>query len=433
MLEKMFKLKERGSSARVEVIAGITTFITMSYILVVNPHILGQTGMDPAAVFTATAISAAIATAIMAFLANLPIALAPGMGVNAFFAYTVVLGMGYTWQFALTAVFLEGLLFILLTVTNLRNELMRTIPLPLKTAIGAGIGLFIALIGLQNAGIIVKAEGIMVSMGDITSNGVMVTLAGFLLMILLTSFKVRGALLYGILMATLLGIPLSVTDVTIFDTQKFFTIPSLAPTFFQFDWQHVFTVDMLIVVFTLLFVDIFDTLGTLLAVGARAKIVDANGNLPNANNAFIADAVGTTVGAMLGTSTVTSYIESANGVLEGGKTGLTALTVAILFLGALFLSPLFLMVPAQATAAALIIVGLYMATPVKEISFEDFVMAIPAYLTVIIIPLTLSISNGIIWGMLSYVFLAVCTGRAKQLPVLTYILAVLFVWKLIFA
>ncbi len=433
MLEKLFKMKERESSVRIEIIAGITTFITMSYVLAVNPQILSQTGMDPTAVFTATALSAAIATTIMALVANLPIALAPGMGVNAFFAYTVVLGMGYTWQFALTAVFLEGLLFILLTVTNLRNELMRVIPPALKNAIGAGIGLFIALIGLQNAGIIVRTEGIMVSMGDISSNGVMITLAGFLLMILLTSFKVRGALLYGILMATLLGIPLSVTDMTIFETQKFFSIPSLSPTFLQFDWQHLLTVDMLIIVFTLLFVDIFDTLGTLLAVGSRAKIVDKEGNLPNANKAFMADAVGTTVGAILGTSTVTSYIESANGVLEGGKTGLTALTVALLFLFALLLSPVFLMVPAQATAAALIIVGLYMAVPIKDINFEDFVMSIPAYLTVIIIPLTFSISNGIIWGMLSYVFLSLCTGRAKQLPLLTYILAVLFTWKLFLA
>ncbi len=433
MLERIFKIQERGSSIRIEVVAGITTFITMSYVLAVNPQILGQAGMDAAAVFTATALSAAIATAIMAFMANLPIALASGMGINAFFAYTVVLGMGYTWQFALTAVFLEGLVFLFLTLTNLREALMRSIPSVLKAAIGAGIGLFIALIGLKNAGILVTSESFFPSFGNLLSNGVMVTFAGFLLMMLLSFFKVRGALLYGILMATLLGVPLAVTDVNIFKAQDFLVIPSLAPTFFAFEWQNILTIDMLVVVFTFLFVDIFDTLGTLLAVGSRANIVDDQGNLPNAKGAFVADAMGTTVGAILGTSTVTSYIESANGVLEGGRTGLTALVVAILFLVSLLFSPLFLVVPTQATAAALIVVGLYMAIPVRNMDFGNLVVAIPACLIVIIIPATLSISNGIMWGMISYVFLSLCAGKAKELSLVTYVLAVLFILKILLA
>ncbi len=431
MLDSLFSISRRGSTVKTEIFAGITTFMTMSYILAVNPSILGQCGMDTSSVFAATAISAAFATIVMALTANLPAALAPGMGLNAFFAFSVVLGMGYTWQFALTAVFLEGLIFIALTITNLREAMLKCIPYSMKLAISAGIGFFIVFVGLKNAGIVVKNDATLLSMGNMASAGVGVALAGLFVAAVLLTKKVRGALLYSIVIATIIGIPLGVTNFSSFDSGNLFSVPSLSPTFWQFEWHNIFTMDMLIVLLTFLFVDLFDTLGTLLALGAKANLLDDEGQLPNAKPALMADALGTTVGAILGTSTVTSYVESAAGVVEGGKTGLTAMVVAVLFLVSLFLSPLFLMVPAQATAPALIMVGLLMFTPALKIDFDDYVTAIPAFLTIVMMPLTFSIATGIMWGIVSHVVLCICTKRYKELSILSYVLTALFVWKMV--
>ena len=429
MMEKFFGLAERQTTVRTEILAGITTFMTMAYILAVNPGILSQCGMDASSVFAATAISAAAATAIMALTANLPVALAPGMGLNAFFAFSVVIGMGHTWQFALTAVFLEGLIFIVLTLTDLREAILDCIPTSMKKAISGGIGLFIAFIGLQGAGVVVKNDATLVSLGNLTSPGVFVAVLGLLFTGVLLCRRVRGALLLGILVTSLIGIPFGVTKLAQFNAAQLFTVPSLAPTFWQFDWQGIFSLDMVIVLFTFLFVDLFDTVGTLIGVATKGNLLDKDGRLPQARNAFMADAIGTTLGAILGTSTVTSYVESASGVAEGGKTGLTALTTALLFVGALFLAPLFLLIPAQATAPILILVGLFMLSPVAEVDFDDYTQSIPMFLTLIIMPLTYSIANGIVWGLISYVVLALCTGRGKEVPLLTYALAVLFFCK----
>ncbi len=429
MLENLFSLSKRGTTVRTEILAGITTFMTMSYILAVNPNILGQAGMDTSSVFAATAISAAFATTIMALVANLPAALAPGMGLNAFFAFSVVIGMGYSWQFALTAVFLEGLIFIFLTLTNLREAILNCIPYSIKLAISAGIGFFIAFIGLQNAGIVVNNDATLISMGNMTSPGVLVAVVGLVLAAVLLCKNVRGALLIAILVATIVGIPFGVTNLSNFDSGNLFSMPSLAPTFWQFEWENIFTSDMLFVLLTFLFVDLFDTLGTLLALGAKANLLDEQGRLPRAKGALMADALGTTVGAMLGTSTITSYVESASGVIEGGRTGLTSLVVAGLFLISLFLSPFFLIVPAQATAPALILVGLLMFTPALQIDFKDYTVSIPSFLTMVMMPLTYSIATGIMWGIVSYVVLAIFSNRAKELSPLSFVLAVLFIWK----
>ncbi len=430
MLEKYFKLKENGTSVRTELVAGLTTFMTMAYILAVNPDILGAAGMDKGAVFSATVIASVIATLVMAFVAKLPFALAPGMGLNAFFAFTVVLGMGHSWQFALTAVFIEGLIFILLTVGNIRELIVNSIPMNLKHAISVGIGLFIAFLGLKNAGIIVSNPATFLALGDIIhvadNPGPLLALVTLLIIGVLLALKVKGALLIGILAGTILGFPLGATKLP----EQFSWIPpSLAPGFLQFEWTKVFTVDMLLVVFTFLFVDIFDTVGTLVGVSSKANMLDEQGRIPRVKQAFLADAIGTTVGAMLGTSTITTYVESAAGVSEGGRTGLTALTVAILFFLALFLSPLFLMIPGVATAPALIIVGAMMLTPVKKIELDDYTESIPAFLTIIMMPLTHSISDGILFGVLSYVLLKIFTGRYKELSVTTFILALLFLLK----
>ncbi len=430
MLEKFFGLKENGTSVRTELLAGLTTFMTMAYILAVNPDILGATGMDKGAIFSATVLSSVIATLVMAFWAKLPFALAPGMGLNAFFAFTVVLGMGHSWQFALTAVFIEGLIFILLTVGNVRELIVNSIPMNLKHAISVGIGLFIAFLGLKNAGIIVSNPATYLALGDIVhvseNPGPLVALVTLLIMGVLLAFRVKGALLIGILAGTLLGFPLGATQLPDhFD----FAPPSLGPGFLQFEWTEVFTIDMLLVVFTFLFVDIFDTVGTLVGVSSKANMLDEQGRIPRVKQAFFADAIGTTVGAMLGTSTVTTYVESAAGVNEGGRTGLTALTVAILFLLALFLSPLFLMIPGVATAPALVIVGAMMLTPVKKIEMDDYTEAIPAFLTMIMMPLSHSISEGILFGVLSYVLLKIFSGKYRELSVTTILLALLFMLK----
>jgi len=430
MLEKYFKLSENKTSVKTEVLAGITTFMTMAYILAVNPDILGATGMDKGAVFTATALSALVATLIMALYAKLPFALAPGMGLNAFFAFTVVLGMGHSWQFALTAVFLEGIIFILLTAFNIREMIVNSIPNNMKHAISVGIGLFIAFIGLKNAGIIVSSPATFVTLGDITNiaenGGALVALITLVISGVLLALKVRGALLIGILIGTLIGFPFGISHLP---ASFELTPPSVAPIFMQFEWTKILSMDMLLVVFTFLFVDMFDTVGTLIGVSSKANMLDKEGRVPRVKQALMADAIGTTVGAMLGTSTVTTYVESAAGVTEGGRTGLTSLTVAGLFLIALFLSPIFLMIPGAATASALILVGAMMMTPVKNIDFDDFTESIPAFLTIIMMPLTYSIAEGILFGVLSFVILKVLTGKFKDLSIVTVGLAILFLLK----
>jgi len=431
-LEKMFRLSEHKTNPRTEIMAGITTFMTMAYILIVNPITLSATGMDFGALFTATALSAIIGTLVMAFYANYPFALAPGMGLNAFFAYTVVLGMGYSWQFALTAVFLEGIIFIILTFLNIREAIINSIPLALKKAVSVGIGLFIAFIGLTNAGIIIQGEGIPVMLGEITSGAPLLALIGLAITGLLLAKRVRGALLLGILATTVIGLPMGVTQLP--EGLKFVSAPpSLQPILFQFEWANVFSFDMLIVLFTFLFVDMFDTVGTLVGVATKADMLDEKGNLPKAKQALFADAVGTTVGAILGTSTVTTYVESASGVAEGGRTGLTALSTAGMFIIALFLSPLFIMIPGAATAPALILVGLFMMSPIKDINFEDFTEAIPAFLAIIMMPLAYSIAEGIVFGMISYVVLKLLSGKSRDISPLMYVLAILFIVKIIVA
>lgn len=428
MLEKFFKLKENGTTPRTEIIAGITTFLTMAYILAVNPNILSAAGMDPNALFTTTAIAAIIGTLVMALWAKLPFALAPGMGLNAFFAFSVVLGMGHTWQFALTAVLIEGVIFILLTVFNIREAIANSIPKSVKTAISAGIGLFIAFIGLQNAGIIVNHEATLVSLGSITSGTALLGLIGLIITSVLVVKKVKGDLLIGIILTALIGIPLGITQIKGFVSLP----PSIEPIFFKFEFSQIFTFDMLIVVFTFLFVDIFDTLGTLVGVSTKAGMLDKDGKIPNAKKAFMADAIGTTAGAMLGTSTVTTYVESAAGVSEGGKTGMTALITAMCFGLALFFAPVFLAIPGAATAPALILVGLYMLGPIKELDFSDFSETIPAFICIIAMPLAYSIAEGITLGVLSYVIINLIAGNFKKLSIGMYVLAVLFILKYIF-
>ena len=429
-LERVFKLESFDTTVKTEMLAGLTTFMTMAYILAVNPGMLSETGMDIGAVFTATALASFIGTMVMAFHANLPFALAPGMGLNAFFVYTVVFQMGYSWQFALTAVLLEGIIFILLTIFNIREAIINSIPENVKKAISVGIGLFIAFIGFTNAGIIVQGQGVPLMLGDLTSPNAIVAIVGLLLMAVLLSKNIKGALFFGIVGATILAIPLGVTSIPTLDS--FTGVPSLKPIMFQFRFDQILTVDMVIVLFTFLFVDMFDTVGTLIGVSEKAGMMTEDGKIPRVKQALMADAVGTTFGAMLGTSTVTTYVESAAGVAEGGRTGLTAFTTGILFFLALFFAPLFLMVPGAATAPALIIVGLFMMSPIKTIDFNDYTEAVPAFLTIIIMPLAYAISEGIIFGILSYVLLKVFSGRQKEVPKLSYLLAILFIIKIIF-
>ena len=425
-MEKIFKLSAHKTTVRTELLAGATTFLTMAYILIVNPLILADAGMDFGAVFTATALSAAIATLVMAFLANLPFALAPGMGLNAFFAYTVVITMGYTWQQALTAVFIEGIIFILLTAFNIREAIVNSIPNNMKKAISVGIGLFIAFIGLQNAGIIVGGATL-VELGDVTKGTALVAMIGLVITGILVAFKVRGALLLGIIATTIVGIPMGVTSWA----GGSFMPPSLAPTFLAFSFKDIFSVDMIVIVFTFLFVDMFDTVGTLIGCATKADILEKDGSIPKCKEALFADAIGTTVGAMLGTSTVTTYVESSAGVTEGGKTGLTSLTVAVLFLVALFLSPLFISIPGAATAPTLILVGLFMISPVKDIDFEETTEALPAFLTILFMVTSYSIANGIMYGALSWILLKLLTGKAKQISPTMVIIAVLLLLKLL--
>jgi len=428
MLEKLFGFDKSKNNVKTEILAGITTFMTMAYILAVNPSILAVTGMDKSALFTATALSAVVATLAMAIIAKLPFALAPGMGLNAFFAYTVVLTMGYTWEFALTAVFIEGIIFIILTALNIREMIVNAIPNNIKHAISAGIGLLIAFIGLQNAGIIVNNDAVLVGLGDLNSPSVLIALSGIIITGVLFILNVKGALLIGILTSTAASLALGVAH---FPENGFVSLPpSLEPILFKFDFSNIFSADMLIVLFTFLFMDMFDTVGTLVGVSDKAGMLSKDGKIPRVKQALFADAIGTTFGAMIGSSTVTTFVESASGVSEGGRTGLTAFSTAMMFLLALFLAPLFIMIPAAATAPALFIVGLFMISPILKINFEDYSEAIPAFFTIIIMPLSYSIADGIVFGILAYVFIKLFSGKHKDISLVMYILAVLFILKI---
>ncbi|HAE43163.1 MAG TPA: guanine permease [Clostridiales bacterium] len=430
-MEKFFKLKEHNTTVKTEVLAGITTFMTMAYILIVNPLMLMDAGMPFGAVFTATALSSLIATLIMALYANLPFALAPGMGLNAFFTYAVVLGMGKSWQFALTAVFLEGIIFIILTFLNVREAIIDSIPLNVKKAISVGIGLFIAFIGLVNSEIIIHQDySTIIELGNITEGVPLLALIGLIITGVLLAKNVKGALLIGILVTTAIGFPMGIT--TISEGFKVVSAPpSMAETFMKFEFTEIFSFDMFVVLFTFLMVDMFDTVGTLIGVSTKAGMLTEDGKVPNAKQALLADAIGTTVGAMFGTSTVTTYVESSAGVAEGGRTGLTSLATAAMFAIALFFSNVFLIIPSAATAPALILVGLFMMSPIKEINLEDFTESIPAFITIIFMPLTYSISEGIVFGMLSYIILKVLTGKGKDLSIFTYIVGLIFLGKIL--
>lgn len=426
-LEKIFKLSENNTNVKTEVTAGITTFMTMAYILVVNPMILSASGMDQGAVFVATALSAAISTFFMGILANYPIGLAPGMGLNVFFANTIVLQMGYSWQFALMAVFIEGIIFILLTVTNLREKIIECIPMNLKFAVTAGVGLFIAYVGLSNASIVVDG-----ALGNIHDPLVILTLVGLLITGVLVAKNVKGALLISIASISIIGMVLKLvalpTGIVSLD------IPSLKPVFlqaFSVDKSEIFSLNMVILVFTLLFVDLFDTVGCLVGVAEKGNLLDEKGNIPRAKEAMLSDAIGTTVGALLGTSTVTAFVESASGVGEGGRTGLTAMTTGFLFLISLFFAPLFAAIPTQATSAVLIIVGVMMAESFNKIDFSDFTNAIPAFITFLFMPLMNSIGDGIIFGILSYTILKLLTNKRDEINVSMIVLSILFIIKFI--
>ena len=429
MLKKLFGFDSKKTTIRTEILAGITIFLTMSYILAVNPAMFKLLeGMPEGSVFTSTALAAIVGCLAMAFWGKLPFGLAPGMGLNAFFVYTVCIGMGYSWQFALTAVFIEGLIFILLTITNVREAIVKAIPINLRYAVGAGIGLFIAFIGLQNAGVIVNNDATLVVLGDITSGSALLAMMGLIITGVLYLKNVKGALLLGILTTTVIGIPMGITDF-----KGVLSHPqSIAPIFCQFEWENIFTLDMVIVVFTFLFIDMFDTVGTLIGVCTKANLVDEKGNIDRLNEAFMADAIATTVGACLGTSTTTTYVESASGVAQGGRSGLTAFVVACCFAVALFFSPLFLSIPAAATAPVLIIVGLMMLEPIKHINFSDFSEGIPAFICIIMMPLAYSISDGILIGMICYSVFNFLCGNFKKLTPTMIILVTLFVLKYIF-
>lgn len=427
-LDRRFRLSERNSSVKNEIMAGLTTFMTMSYILAVNPGMLSDAGMDKGGVFTATIVASIIAMLVMALYANLPFALAPGMGLNAFFVYTVVLGRGHTWQYALTAVFIEGIIFILMSFFNVREAIFNAIPMSLKKAVSVGIGLFISLIGLSSAGVIVQGEGTLVSLGNLLTPGAAVTFVGIIVMAILMAKKVRGALLYGILISTVFALILGVTHAP----EAWFQLPpSLAPVAFKLEWKNIFSWEMFSIMFTFLFVDLFDTVGTLVGVASKANLLNDKGELPAAGPALFADAVGTTVGALLGTSTVTTYVESASGVTEGGRTGLTSLSVAFFFFLSLFFFPIFAIIPSQATAPALVMVGLFMMSPIKDIPLDDFSESVPAFLTIVMMPFAYSIAEGIAFGMMSYVIIKVLSGKAKDVSPLMYILALVFLMRIL--
>ena len=427
-IQKTFGLNPAKHSVRTEIIAGITTFLTMAYILAVNPSIfsaLAEQGMPTNAVFTATALAAIVGCLVMSIYAKKPFGLAPGMGLNAFFVFTVCLAMGHPWQMALTAIFLEGIIFILLTVTNVRKLIVDAIPMSLKRAIGAGIGLYIAFIGLKSAGIIVSNDATSVALGNLGDKTALLAIIGIVLTSVLVILKVRGGMLLGIILTTLIGIPMGVTHYSGIVS----TPPSIAPIFCQFEWGQIFSWDMVAIVFTFLFIDMFDTIGTVVGVSVKSGMVDEKGNVDGINKVLMADAVATVAGAIFGTSTTTTYIESASGVSEGGRTGLTSFTIAVCFAIALLFSPLFLAIPGAATGPVLFIVGVMMAAPVKNIDWEDYSEAIPAFATMLLMPLAYSISDGIMLGMVSYVVLNALTGKLKKISVMMWVLAILFVLR----
>ena len=428
MLKKLFGFDSTKTTIRTEIVAGITTFLTMSYILAVNPTMFGELdGMPVGSVFTSTALAAIVGCLAMAFVGKLPFGLAPGMGLNAFFVYSVCMGMGYSWQFALTAVLIEGLIFIVLTLTNLREAIVNAIPMSLRNAIGAGIGLFIAFIGLKSAGVVVADGATLVALGDVTSGSALLAFIGLVITGFMYSRNVPGAILLGIIITMVIGIPLGVTEF-----KGIVSAPeSIAPIFCQFEFDKIFSVDMLVVVFTFFFIDMFDTVGTLVGVCTKAKMMDENGKIYRVKQAFMADSIATTAGALLGTSTTTTYVESAAGVAQGGRSGLTALVVGGCFVIAMFFSPLFLSIPSAATAPALIIVGLLMAEQIKNVNFDDFSESIPAFVCMLMMPLTYSISNGILIGMITYVLMNMICGKFKKLSPAMYILAILFILKYI--
>ncbi len=431
MLEKLFGFDPSKHSIKTEVMAGMTTFLTMAYILAVNPSIfsnLADRGMDTDAVFTATALAAIVGTLAMAIYAKKPFALAPGMGLNAFFVFTVCMTMGYSWQFALTAILIEGFIFVVLTLTKVRTLIVDAIPASLKMAIGAGIGLFIAFIGLKNAGIIVENHATFVSIGKLAEGSALLGVIGIIMTSVMVIKRVPGSLLIGILGTAIIGIPMGITSFTGFVD----TPPSVAPLFCQFEWHNIFTIDMLVVVFTFLFIDLFDTMGTLVGVCTKAGMMRKDGRIPGLNKAFMADAVATMAGACLGASTTTTYVESASGVAQGGRTGLTAFSTAVCFAVSLFFAPLFLSIPASATTPVLVIVGLYMLAPIKDINLNDFAESIPAFITLVMMPLTYSISDGILCGVIAYVAINMLCGYWQKLNPTMYVLAVLFVMKYVF-
>lgn len=451
-MENFFKLKEHGTDVKTEVIAGLTTFMTMAYILAVNPSILGATGMDTGAIFTATALASAIGSFCMALFANLPFVLSAGMGLNAYFAYTVVLGMGYSWKVALTAVFVEGIIFIILSLTNVREAIFNAIPASLKVAVSVGIGLFITFIGLQNAHIVVDGSTLVglfsfngsVKAGTFQSEGITVVLAliGLLITAFLVIKNVKGNILLGILITWVLGIICQLTGLYVPNAEAGFysLIPSgiisapasVAPTLFKMDFSAIASLNFVVVVFAFLFVDIFDTLGTLIGCATKANMLDKEGKLPGIKGALMADAVGTTVGACLGTSTITTFVESSSGIAEGGRTGLTSIVSGLLFILALFFSPIFLAIPSFATAPALIVVGFFMMQSVAKINWSDMLEAIPAFICIFAMPFMYSISEGISFGVISFVVLNAVAGKAKKITPLMWVLAVLFILKYIF-
>jgi AGZA family xanthine/uracil permease-like MFS transporter len=430
MIQKLTGFDRRTMTVQTEIIAGMTTFLTMSYILAVNPAILGMTGMDRGAVFTATALASAIATLLLALMAKLPFAQAPSMALNAFFAFTLVQGMGYSWETALMAMFVEGLVFILITFLNIREMILNAIPVSQRYAIPAGIGMFIAFIGLKNAGIIISSPATVVGLGAFTPASVL-AMAGILLSGVLIVKKVKGALFYGILICTVIGIPLGVTQIP----EDFLPVSmpqSLAPTFLKFDFTELFTPDMVIIIFTLLFMNIFDTAGTLIGLASKTGVTDGQGNIPRVKQAMMSDAIGTTVGAMLGTSTITTYVESASGIAEGGRSGLTSLVTGVFFLIALFFSPVFLLIPGAATTGALVLVGVFMMDTLQKIPMEDMSEALPAFTTILMMVFTCSIADGMMLGLLCYVLVKLLGGKHREISLTMYILAAFFVLNYLF-
>ena len=423
-----FEFEKHGTNFRKEILAGATTFVTMVYVLALAPGMLSQTGMDKGAVFTATAVGAFLGSTIMGFLAKLPVALAPGVGLLAFFTYTVCITLGYSWQFALTAVFIEGIIFAIMSILNIREIIFNAIPASLKLAISVGIGLFITFIGLQNSGLVVDNPATLVTLGNLHDHHAIVTMIGLVITSLMLIWRIPAAILLGIILSTIVGIFLGITNLP--QNGIFSSPPSISPIFCQFEWNNIFTFDMLFLLITFLFVDVFDTIGSLIGITSKANLMGKDGKLPHIKEALLSDSLATIAGAILGTSTITAYVESASGVSAGGKTGFTAFVVGLLFLLALFLSPFFLIIPSASTAAALILVGLFMMAPILEIDFHDYTEAVPAFLTIVLIPLTYSIANGIAVGFISYVLLNLLSGKHRHLSVAMYVLTIIFALKL---